>query len=274
MSELEKTDLPKDPRRLAGTSDPSLTDRSAQPVPESDSHTKWENLSATAQNFVSLRDLYNDFGGIPRAVLQHFHGPRKHLHELFTLTDRVMDALTAVNSEDANHNRVSCTILHMVPDATLRFFIFTWASTAMMETAFGLMFRLTKTKVETFLHGAMGLHLGTFYGLLFEPVFHERYLTRQWDAKMRPLGKAETKFVQKVVRRQQAGKEKLTFIPKRKKIFLTHREIDAERYKPDFCVVMTLAPGIEMFLEGSEGLNLDGVIVRRRDLEHESTSWI
>lgn len=38
--------------------------------------------------------------------------------------------------------------------------------------------KLRNQKVETFFHGTMGLHLGTFYGMLFEPYFRERYVAQ------------------------------------------------------------------------------------------------
>ena len=84
-----------------------------------------------------------------------------------------ISALNEVGSEDVNHNKISETILHLIPDETLQNYKFEWASTEMMTAACGKMFKITKSKVETFLHGAMGLHLGIFYGMLFEPCFHE-----------------------------------------------------------------------------------------------------
>jgi hypothetical protein len=137
-------------------------------------------------NLDKLTNLYTRYGGIPRSVLQKFTAPIKDLESAFALSD-VVSALNEVGSEDVNHNKISGTILHLILDETLQnYYKFEWASTEMMTAAYGKMFKITKFKVETFLHGAMGLHLGTFYGMLFEPYFHERYVAQSWHGKMRP----------------------------------------------------------------------------------------
>src|SRR5437762_5548619 len=78
-------------------------------------------------------------------------------------------------------------ILHLVPDNTLQQMSYQWGSTAIMETAFETMFRVSKNKIQTFLHAGIGLHLGTFYGLLFEPYFHARVTQQGYSGRIRRL---------------------------------------------------------------------------------------
>src|SRR5947207_9637560 len=101
----------------------------------------------------------------------NFKDPNKPLKSLFVVTD-VTTAINEVGSTDLNHQQVSGMILHLVPDNTLQQMSYQWGSTAIMETAFETMFRVSKNKSQTFLHAGIGLHLRTFYGLLFEPYFH------------------------------------------------------------------------------------------------------
>jgi len=77
--------------------------------------------------------------------------------------------------------------LHLMPDSTLRQTSYQLASTAIMATAFKTMFRVSKSNIETFLHDGVGLHLGTFYGLLFEPYFHARVTQQGYAGRIRRL---------------------------------------------------------------------------------------
>jgi len=53
----------------------------------------------------------------------------------FAISD-VVEALKSAASPDANHNLVSGTILHLIPDPTdLRKYTFQWASTEIMMYA-------------------------------------------------------------------------------------------------------------------------------------------
>ena len=54
-------------------------------------------------------------------------------------------------------------------------------------TAFPKLYKITRDKIQCFLHAGMGLHLGTFYGLLFESYFHSLICERGYKRRMRLL---------------------------------------------------------------------------------------
>ena len=133
----------------------------------------------------TLHYRFNVFGGIPRSVLKDYD---EHfaLATLFSVTD-VATALAEVGSEELNHSKVSGKILHLVPDNTLTYPRYEWASTCIMETAFNKLFQMTRKKIESFLQAGYGLHLGTFYGLMFEPFFHATITEQGYNGKIRRL---------------------------------------------------------------------------------------
>jgi len=124
-----------------------------------------------------LRERFQMYGGIPRLVLHNFLEDLKSLESAFSITD-ILTTLNQAGSDMVNHFTVSETILHIIPNEDLTEVSFQWASTLIMETAFSMMFKPTKVKTECLLYEAIGLHLGTFYGLLFEPYFHQK-ITKQ-----------------------------------------------------------------------------------------------
>ena len=109
----------------------------------------------------TLQYRFRVFGGIPRSFLKDY---AKHftLTTLFSITD-VAIALAEVRSEELNQSKVSGKILHLVPDNTLTYPRYERASICIMETAFKLLFQMTRKKIESFLQARYGLHLGTFY---------------------------------------------------------------------------------------------------------------
>jgi hypothetical protein len=120
-----------------------------------------------------IRERFRMYSGIPRFVLQSFFEDLKPLKSAFSITD-ILTTVNQVGSDIVNHPTVSEIILHMIPNEDLTKVSFQWASTLIMDTAFSMMFKLTKAKTECLLYGAISLHLGTFYGLLFEPYFHQK----------------------------------------------------------------------------------------------------
>jgi len=133
----------------------------------------------------TLRTRFHVFGGIPRAVLKDYH-QNFNLDLLFNVTD-VATALAEVGSEELNHSKVSGKILHLIPDNTLTHPRYEWASASIMETAFQKLFQVTRKKIESFLQAGYGLHLGTFYGLMFEPFFHATITQQGYTGKFRRL---------------------------------------------------------------------------------------
>jgi len=133
----------------------------------------------------TLRTRFHVFGGIPRAVLKDYHEPF-NLALLFSITD-VATALAEVGSEELNHSKVFGKILHLIPDNTLTHPRYEWASAIIMETAFHKLFQMTRQKIESFLQAGYGLHLGTFYGLMFEPFFHATITEQGYTGKFRRL---------------------------------------------------------------------------------------
>jgi hypothetical protein len=133
-----------------------------------------------------LMEKFTMYGGIARSLFLNFRTPNQPLRNIFRLTD-VTTAINEVGSTDLNHQKVSGIILHLVPDNSLRQISYQWGSTAIMETAFETMFKVSKSKIVTFLHAGIGLHLGTFYGLLFEPYFHARVTQQGYSGRIRKL---------------------------------------------------------------------------------------
>jgi len=228
-----------------------------------------KEIWAVAKDIHSLSDEHEDrllerfrmFGGIPRAVLQNFWQDVKSLESSFVLTD-ILTALNEVGSDEVNHQKVSGTILHMIPSEDLDQVSYQWGSTLIMETAFSMMFKLTKSKSECFLHGAMGLHLGTFYGLLFEPYFHRRMTEQGYKGKIRKLVRdtsdplqslSDTTKPKKDNKRQWYGGKKLVAEVLEHEIpvqslhhFHIHKDIKEDKYNvPDrknFAAVDSVAP--------------------------------
>ena len=133
----------------------------------------------------TLQERFRVFGGIPRSVLKDYN---EHftISKLFNITD-VATALAEVGSEEMNHSKVSGKILHLVPDNTLTYPRYEWASNCIMEAAFHKLFQMTRKKIESFLNAGYGLHLGTFYGLMFEPYYHATITERGYNGKIRRL---------------------------------------------------------------------------------------
>lgn len=136
-----------------------------------------------------LLERFKMYGGIARSIFLNFTEKNEPLTSLFAFTD-VATAINEVGAVELNHQKVSGMILHLIPDNTLKTISYQWASTQIMETAFAMMFQVSKNKIETLLHAGIGLHLGTFYGLLFEPYFHARVTHQGYSGKIRRLSPA------------------------------------------------------------------------------------
>jgi hypothetical protein len=127
-----------------------------------------------------------------------------------------------------------------------------------METAFAMMFKLTRSKTECLLHGAMGFPIGTFYGLLFEPYFHRRITEQGYSGKIRKLT-ANPPATSTTRKREWYGRKKSvtevvdhTIPVQALHHFHTHTDIQTGKYNvPDrknFAAVDSLAPGLgEMY---------------------------
>jgi hypothetical protein len=202
----------------------------------------------------TLKTRFERYGGVPRAIFNKFREALKPLTSAFALTN-VTDSLNSVG-EDINHQFISGTILHLIPSKTLQEPVrYEWASTAMMEGAFGMMFKLTRHKTECFVHGAMGLHLGTFYGLLFEPYFHSRVTTQGYTGRMRQLSRkayTETKRVWYGGKKKESEAFEHTIPILQINHFHYHRDIVVSKYNvPDrknFAAVDSVSPSLgEMY---------------------------
>lgn len=153
-----------------------------------------EEVWAAAQNIYGLTDggeahlkeRFTMFGGIPRSIFLNFNSVNKPLKNLFVVTD-VATALNEAGSTNLKRQKISQMILHLIPDNTLQQVSYQWGSTAIMETAFETMFRVSKKKIQAFLPAGICLHLGTFYGLLFEPYFHAKVTQQGYSGRIRRL---------------------------------------------------------------------------------------
>jgi len=224
-----------------------------------------------------LLERFRMFGGIARSIFHRFKAPNRCLKDLFTITD-VTTAINEVGSTDLNHQKVSGMILHLVPDNTLTRITYQWGSTAIMETAFETMFRVSKSKIQTFLHAGIGLHLGTFYGLLFEPYFHARVTQRGYSGRIRRLTPSanDATMVSPSTKRKWYGAKKLVTEVNDHEIpvqelhhFHLHSQIKANCYNvPDrknFAAVDAVAPTLgEMYqVTSAENHPIKGIHLRR-----------
>lgn len=223
-----------------------------------------------------LLERFTKFGGIARSIFLNFKDPNKPLKDLFVLTD-VTTAINEVGSTDLNHQKVSGMILHLIPDNTLTRITYQWGSTAIMETAFETMFRVSKNRIQTFLHAGIGLHLGTFYGLLFEPYFHARVTQQGYSGRIRRLTPSQNNdaIAPATSKRKWWGAKKFVTevhehtIPVQKiNHFHSHAEIKMDSYNvPDrknFAAVDAVAPALgEMYqVTSAENHSIKGIHLR------------
>ena len=222
-----------------------------------------------------LLERFTMFGGIARSIFLNFKGTNKLMKDLFVVTD-VTTAINEVGSTDLNHQKVSGMILHLIPDNTLTKFTYQWASTAIMEAAFAKMFSVSRNKIQTFLHAGVGLHLGTFYGLLFEPYFHARVCEQGYTGRIRRLTPATNDHATiPTIKCKWYGATKLVTEPHDHEIpaqelnhFHTHNQIKANCYNvPDrknFAAVDAIAPSIgEMYqVTSAESHHIKGIHLR------------
>ena len=235
-----------------------------------------------------LLERFTMFGGIARSIFLNFKDPNKPLNSLFVVTD-VTTAINEVGSTDLNHQKVSGMILHLIPDNTLQQTSYQWGSTAIMETAFDTMFRVSKNKIQTFLHAGIGLHLGTFYGLLFEPYFHARVTEQGYSGRIRRLTSSastesdRTKIRPTTIASESIPRTKRTWYRAKKLVtevhdhtipvqrlhhFHIHSEIQVDKYNvPDrknFAAVDAVAPALgEMYqVTSAENHRIKGIHLR------------
>ena len=222
-----------------------------------------------------LLERFTMFGGIARSIFLNFKDTNQVMEDLFVVTD-VTTAINEVGSTELNHQKVSGMILHLIPDNTLTKFTYQWASTAIMEAAFAKMFSVSKNKIQTFLHAGVGLHLGIFYGLLFEPYFHARVCEQGYTGRIRQLTPATNDHAMiPTIKRKWYRATKLVTEPHNHEIpvqqlnhFHTHNQIKANCYNvPDrknFAAVDAITPSIgEMYqVTSAESHLIKGIHLR------------
>ena len=223
-----------------------------------------------------LLERFRMFGGIARSIFHSFETPNRRLEDLFNITD-VTIAITEVSCTYLSYQKASGMILHLVPDNTLTQFTYQWGSTAIMKTAFETMFRMSKSKIQTFVHAGICLHLRTFYGLLFEPYFHARVTRQGCSGRIRRLSPSsnDPTMIPARIKRIWLGAKKLVTEVNNHKIpvqelhhFHTHGQIKVNCYNvPDrknFAAVDAVAPALgEMYqVTSAENHPIKGIHLR------------
>jgi hypothetical protein len=128
-------------------------------------------------------------GGVARYVLQPgftIEDPQK--------TDPIKEALNpgSVVQAIAESDKVDATnssdvLVHLVPDESYRVYANEWGSTYIMQRSFEELFKVSRRQIETMLVSAEKLHVGIFYGILFEPWFHKWIAERGYTGRIRKL---------------------------------------------------------------------------------------
>jgi len=138
-------------------------------------------------NDKELLALYRKYGGVARSIFQSFEDEYEDIwDEMFNGTNLIL-AMNQTGAKKINDRAILGQVLHLIPDASLRNCSYQWGSTEIMMRAFRELFKLTKEKTTCLIEGAMSLHTRTFYGLLFEPYFHERVKSVGYKGRFRML---------------------------------------------------------------------------------------
>lgn len=136
-------------------------------------------------------DRFKFFGGIARYVLQQGYAIGDP-----ALTDPIKEALNTkavlkvvseVGTEDVDQTKASGVLIHLIPGETYRTIRYEWGSFYIMEQAWKSLFIVSKDKVQTLIAVGSELHLGTLFGMLFEPWFHTRISEQGYTGRLRKL---------------------------------------------------------------------------------------
>jgi hypothetical protein len=203
-----------------------------------------------ADNLQIIKTRYIRYGGIPRFVLE-WHQTKPDANPLGSAVVSV-DVHKAVNdlgSSEFDHQAVSGKIIHLIPSVDFRTFTYEWASTEIMEICFERLFNVSKSKIQYLLNSGQGLHMGTLYGILFEPWFHRKIAEQDLNVKVRPL-KAETPQARKRKLLQvglgHSDESTMKWPPQKLNRFFDYREIDRIAYNvphiPNFPAVDSFCP--------------------------------
>jgi len=122
----------------------------------------------------------------------------------------------------------------MIPDSTYRKYTYQWGSTYIMTEAFKTLFELKRKGIECLLITDEGLHLGTIYRLIFEPLFHARLTKLGYCGRMRKLKSGRE--MQRIMKRKrwnlgiQVDPRKYAIPQLTENKFLNRKQIKAECY--------------------------------------------
>lgn len=141
--------------------------------------------------FDEVIERYTRFGGVARYILQPgftIDDPQKTdpIKEALN-PGSVVQAIAEFESGKVDATKSSGVLVHLVPDESYRVYTYEWGSTYIMQRSFEELFKVSRRQIETMLVSAEKLHVGTFYGILFEPWFHKRIAERGYTGRMRKL---------------------------------------------------------------------------------------
>ena len=137
---------------------------------------------------LDIKKRYQKHGGIARYVLMHkaTNHPTDPISKGLSWTE-ILDALKTRDSNSLDHSKVPGAIMHLFPDPGLKTYQYNWGSTYIMERAFETLFKWEKRQLTCFIKGAVALHFGTFYGILFEQFFHSQILSNGYTGRCKQL---------------------------------------------------------------------------------------
>lgn len=185
------------------------------------------------EDILQLKKRYIKYGGIPRFVIewQQTKPSANPLGNAIVSAD-IHKAVNDLGSSEFDHSAVSGKIIHMVPSPDYRSFTYEWASTEIMEMCFARLFVVSKSKVSCLLNSGQGLHMGTLYGILFEPWVHRKIAEQGLAVRVRPLqSNTANKPCKRKFRSSNANEGQELKIPKQPvKRFFGYEEIDLEAY--------------------------------------------
>ena len=135
---------------------------------------------------------YTQFGGVARYVFSAGYSVTDKTKKNPILQALSVSALTRafddVGSSSLDHATMSGVLVHMIPDTPYyNSFTYQWGSTFIMMKSFDRLFSIKQKEIDCFLVTGESLHLGTLYGLLFEPWFHRRVCAQGYSGRIRKL---------------------------------------------------------------------------------------
>ena len=102
-------------------------------------------------------------------------------------TERVIQIINGLGLSELTYSEASGVLLQVTPDETYRRFTYEWASCRTMRMAFTNLFKVGNKIVQCIIGAGSSLHLGSFFGILYEPWIFDRIEKQGFQGRMRKL---------------------------------------------------------------------------------------